>query len=216
MMRANIHGMKLELSSVGGPCTRRNVTSLALIAFACIALGASQTGWCQQQSEHNHRHLYQKQVEALEQQWRQAQLHGDAAAIDRLLADDYIGITANGTLQNKEQTLTRMRARTTIIKQLDLSEVKVSVHGETASVTCRADVQSTQNGVERGGTFRYTRVYQHRAGVWKIVNFEGTRINPGANATGANSGAAESEPTSPTGSTPAAGQSSVPAQPQSH
>lgn len=36
----------------------------------------------------NHRRESQREVEAIEQQLRQAELHGDAATLDRYLADD--------------------------------------------------------------------------------------------------------------------------------
>jgi len=163
----------------------RNTHILLLVLMTFLLLTPLQAGWSQQDHHHghSHRHLYQKQVEELEQQWRVAQLHGDTATIDRLLADDYMGITSNGILQTKDETLARLRSGQLTFKRLDLTEVKVRVHGITAVVTSRADVQSVQNGIERDGVYRYTRVYQLQAGNWKVVNFEATRINPSAQGT---------------------------------
>ncbi len=61
---------------------------------------------------HEKKHAAKQQVEALEEQWRQAQLGGDVATMDKLLSDDYIGITMTGQVNTKAQQLDRMQART--------------------------------------------------------------------------------------------------------
>lgn len=127
---------------------------------------------------HETKHLYRKQVETLEQEWRTAQLSGDTATLSRMMSDDYIGIMPDGTVQTKEETLEHVRTRAMAVKRLDLSEVKAAIHGDTAVVTCKAEVDYTFDGVDTSGTFRYTRVYLRRMGVWSIINFEATRISP--------------------------------------
>ena len=117
-------------------------------------------------------------VEALEQQWRQAQLTGDVAAMDRLLSDDFVGITAFGDVTTKAQQLARVRDRVVLLTRLDLSDIKVKLIGPSAAVvTSRAEVTGTGEGRAITGAFRYTRVYQRLAnGVWKITSFEATRM----------------------------------------
>jgi len=138
---------------------------------------------CQQsvafQGKRGVRHFYQKQVEKLEEQWRQAQLTSDTATMDRLLADDYIGIGRTGIVTTKAQTIERYQKRTVVVKKLDISDMKVAIHGETAVVTAKADVDATDNGAAIHNSFRYTRVYVHTPGVgWKIENSESTRVFP--------------------------------------
>jgi hypothetical protein len=50
-----------------------------------------------------------KKIEALELEWRQAQVTNNVAELDRLLSDDYLGVTANGTLETKADELTKRR-----------------------------------------------------------------------------------------------------------
>ena len=128
-------------------------------------------------------HPHQKRVtkeavEALEEQWRQAQLNGDVAAMDRLLSDDFVGITASGQVTTKAQQLARIRNRVIVLTQLDLSDIKVKLIGPiVAVVTSRAELKGTNDGAPMSGTFRYTRVYQRLAsGTWKITSFESTRV----------------------------------------
>ncbi|WP_254063870.1 nuclear transport factor 2 family protein [Granulicella sp. S190] len=126
---------------------------------------------------HEKKHDAKRQVEALEEQWRQAQLAGDVATMDKLLSDDYIGITMTGQVSTKIQQLDRMRTHKFVLSKLDLGEMQVKLIGSIAIVTSRAEVEGTNEGVAFQGTYRYTRVYQRLpSGVWKITSFEATRV----------------------------------------
>jgi ketosteroid isomerase-like protein len=125
---------------------------------------------------HHPNHELHKEIEALEVQWRQAQLSNDVDAMDRLLADDYIGINANGMIETKSDALASRRAGTLHITSLDLSDLKVRVYGNTAVVTSRADLEGNSGQKSISGRYRYTRVYTRQAGQWKIVSFEASRI----------------------------------------
>lgn len=118
-----------------------------------------------------------QQVEQMEQDWRKAQINGDLASLDHMLADDYVGITMNGEVVTKTQQLDRIRNREVEITRLDLEDVKVKLVGRTAIVTSLADVQGTMDGRAINGKFRYTRVYTRDPdGDWKITNFEATPV----------------------------------------
>jgi len=60
-----------------------------------------------------------------------------------LLADDYMAITAYGTLQTKEQALANLRSGRMHFTSLDVSDRKVRFYGKTALVTSLAEVQGT-------------------------------------------------------------------------
>jgi ketosteroid isomerase-like protein len=118
-------------------------------------------------------------VEKLEDVWRQAQLSGDAATMDKLLSEDYVGINMNGQVVTKMQQLERMRNRQLLLTKIDLDDVKVKLIGTTAIVTSRAEIEGTNEGVSVLGTYRYTRIYSRMPnGEWKITNFEATRVGP--------------------------------------
>jgi ketosteroid isomerase-like protein len=130
------------------------------------------------------KHDAKRQVEALEEQWRQAQLSGDVDTMDKLLSDDYIGISMTGQVNTKAQQLDRMRAHTLVLTKVDLGEMQVKLVGSIAIVTSRAEVEGTSEGGAIKGVFRYTRVYQRLpSGAWKITSFEATRV-PGSGSQG--------------------------------
>jgi len=122
---------------------------------------------------------YKRQVETMEEAWRVAQLSGDADAMDKLLSNDYVGITMTGQVVTKMQQLDRMRNRSMVLTKIVLEDVKVKLIGTTAVVTSLADVEGTNDGEPMHGMYRYTRVYSRLpSGTWKITNFEATRVGP--------------------------------------
>lgn len=122
-------------------------------------------------------HDSKQQVEQLEEQWRIAQLNGDVATMDKLLSDDYIGISLNGQVNTKAQQLERTRTQRIALTRIDLSDMKVKFIGTIAIVTSRADIEGTADSAPIKGVYRYTRVYQRlSSGAWKITSFEATRM----------------------------------------
>ena len=124
-------------------------------------------------------HLKPKQtISSMEQQWRTATLTGDTTQMDKLLADDFVGISWNGQVNTKTSQLNRLRSKDIALTQLDLSDTKVKMVGSSvAIVTSQAAMSGMIDGSEVHGNFRYTRVYQEDPnGTWKVTNFEATRI----------------------------------------
>jgi ketosteroid isomerase-like protein len=162
--------------------------AFVLLIVACAVQFATPLFALRPISNHKNNEVKQ-QVEELEQQWRTAQLAGDVAMMDKLLSDDYIGISMNGQVNTKAQQLARVNSRRVTLTRLDLTEMKVKLIGAIAIVTSRAEVEGTSDGESVKGTYRYTRVYQHLpTGAWKITSFEATRIpQPGSPSSRASS-----------------------------
>ncbi len=149
------------------------------VLITAVVMGWSVPALCANWNQplHEKKHAAKQQVEALEEQWRQAQLVGDVATMDKLLSDDYIGISMTGQVNTKTQQLDRMRMHKVALTRLDLVERQVKLIGSIAIVTSRAEVEGTNDGLPVKGTYRYTRVYQRLpSGVWKITSFEATRV----------------------------------------
>ena len=124
-----------------------------------------------------HRRLAHEQIQALEHQWQTAMLGNDIAAMDKLLSDDYLGITPSGELLTKAQQLERMRTRDLTITTLNVSDVKIKLIGSIAIVNSLAQVDGMSEGKALTGSFRYTRVYQRLpSGAWNVTSFEATHI----------------------------------------
>jgi ketosteroid isomerase-like protein len=148
------------------------ISSLTLLLMVTLCATPLPAGMPRAQ-----RHEVRHEIDHLEDVWRDAILKQNIPAMDALLADDYMAITASGTLQTKEQALANMRAGKLHLTSLDISDRKVRFYGTTALVTSLAEVQGANADGDLSGTFRYTRVYARDArGEWKIVSFEASRI----------------------------------------
>jgi len=157
--------------------TRRFAVLMAVL-FACCGLLQAQQG--QVHRHHPAKRMEKEQIEQLEAQWKQAMLDDDVAAMDKLLSEDYLGVTAAGDLVTKSQQLDRMRNRKVSVTKLDTTEIKFKLIGQIGIVTSLAQIEAESDGRTITGQYRYTRIYQRLPnGSWKITSFEATRV-PGS------------------------------------
>jgi ketosteroid isomerase-like protein len=160
---------------------RRFIPALILISAALITVHsyARQAGPTPPRAAmpRGEKHEVRHEIDHLEDAWRDAVLKHDASAIEGLLADDYMGITAKGTLLTKEQTVANIRAGRVHLTSMEVSDRKVRFYGKTAVVTSLVEVQGANPDGDLSGSLRYTHVYVSDAqGRWKIVSFEASRL----------------------------------------
>lgn len=151
----------------------RTVLGCAMLTVV-LCWAPARTAWAM---PHRDSHGVRKQIEALEDQWRDAELNNNVNEMAKLLADDYIGISANGTVATRSETLDARRAGTVRIQSLDITDLKVRVYGDTAVVTSKAALVGENGQSDISGNYRYTRVYTRRLGRWRIVSFEASRMH---------------------------------------
>ncbi|MBW8869428.1 MAG: nuclear transport factor 2 family protein [Acidobacteriales bacterium] len=145
--------------------------------FVGLTVVVFTSGWSSSAMPRAEKHEGRQRIERLEDAWRNAIVHGNIAAMDGLLGDDYMAITPTGILQSKDQALAALRSGTTKFASLEISDRKIRLYGTTALVTSRAEVKGTGPEGDMSGSYRYTRVYvRDPHGVWKIVSFEASRI----------------------------------------
>ena len=154
-----------------------SATRLSRVPYAVAALlvlASCHPAWGLPHHEKSEIH---KEIEALEHEWQQAVVTNNVGDMDRLLADDYVGISSNGTIENKQQELAQSSAGTVRISRMDITDTRVRVYGDTAVVTSQAQLEGTNGTSDISGHYRYTRVYARRLGQWKIVSFEASRVH---------------------------------------
>jgi len=148
-----------------------------MAAVVLSAVGFAGPAHAQGHAHKEHKRDEKREIEVLEEQWRAAQLTGDVAKMDKLLAEDYFGISIAGQLNDKAQQLERLRSRKFVLTRIDVSDVRIKLLGRVAIVTSLAKIEGTDAGESVGGTYRYTRVYKRYPDAsWKITNFEVTRV----------------------------------------
>ena len=151
---------------------------MLLVVVAAVFVAAVPHASAQVHPHREHKGAERAQIVALEQEWQKAALADDLPAMDKLLSEDYLGITATGEVLTKTQQLDRMRDRKFMLTKLDISDTRIKLIGNIAIVTCLAQVEGTSDDEPLHGAYRYTRIYQRLAGgVWRVTNFEITPAN---------------------------------------
>jgi ketosteroid isomerase-like protein len=154
---------------------RQLPTRMLVVLTATLLVVTLPHAFGQAGDRREHKRTERAQIVALERQWQKAALSDDVSAMDKLLSDDYLGITANGAVLTKSQQLDRMRQLKFTITKLETSELKIKLIGNIAIVTSLAQVEGINGDESLHGAYRYTRVYQRMSGdIWKVTNFEVT------------------------------------------
>lgn len=74
------------------------------------------------------------QLTDLENDWTLANINDDKAALERILADDYVGPTPDGGLQTKAEYI-RTNRRDTRIEKWDFDDLKLNLIGDRATLS---------------------------------------------------------------------------------
>jgi len=99
----------------------------------------------------------------LEHEWTVANINADKKALDRILADDYVGTTDGGT-QGKKQYLHDIQ-RDTSIEKWDFEDLKVDLKGDRAVLT--GIVKFIVGGSEQ--KYNFTDKFVWRDGRWQAT-----------------------------------------------
>src|SRR4051794_17135261 len=82
----------------------------------------------------------EKEVLGAVEAWKQAALKGDAAALTKLFHDDLAYTHSNGMTQTKAQAVAAESSPTGIYKGVDMRDIVVRVHGDTALLEYKLDL----------------------------------------------------------------------------
>ena len=127
-----------------------------MVGLSSIAIGQYKKG------------SVEEQLITLDKAWTFAELKGDKKAAGALIADDYVGTTQRGEVENKEQYLASVAVNGDMVRSDDY---KVRIFGNTAIMTHRATVSGVRNI-----QFRSTHIWMKRGGKWLVVAHHGSRI----------------------------------------
>ncbi len=154
----------------------------AACAVACVCLlGGSVCGaWADKtiKLKKEHRRAESHQIEFMEQQWLHALVNKDTASLEKMMADDFLAISANGTLADKQQYLHHVLSGYNRFTNIDVMDIKVRMQPSSAVVVSQVRVLGSLEGHPVSGVFRYTKVYGRApGGQWRVLNLEATRVS---------------------------------------
>jgi ketosteroid isomerase-like protein len=117
-----------------------------------------------------------EELSTFEQEFNQAVAANDAAAIGRLVADDWVIVDADGTVIDRSRFISAIESGALTHESMESTDLEVRVHGDTAVVTGI----TTSKGQYLGEGFttreRATDVLVRLDGRWLCVFSQLTRV----------------------------------------
>jgi ketosteroid isomerase-like protein len=110
-----------------------------------------------------------EQIRKADQERIQAQIHADAAALDRLYADDFIGIGPSGTVRTKKEVLADFASGSLKFQSIVTDEVRIRVYGDAAVETGLSTMKGQDADKVVPEENRFTRVWIKQGGRWRLV-----------------------------------------------
>lgn len=108
-------------------------------------------------------------IRQLDHERIQAQIGADRAALERIYADDFIGIGPSGTVRTKSQVLSDFTSGNLKFQSITTDDVQVRVYGNTAVETGRSTMIGQDNNKPVPVDNRFTRVWVKQQGRWRLV-----------------------------------------------
>jgi ketosteroid isomerase-like protein len=105
-----------------------------------------------------------------------AQAHNDIPILDRLVADDFVLVNSNGTIENKRQYLADFNFPGFKINPYVLEQRIEKVWGDAAMVGGLLHLRWTQDGKRQSRTLRIAYVWARHGGRWRTTYAQVTRV----------------------------------------
>jgi uncharacterized protein (TIGR02246 family) len=140
---------------------RRHSTCATAILAACCALPVGAAAQADDAAA----------VAALDTEYQAAVKRNDAKTMARILLDDFVLVTGNGTVYTKKDLLQQAEQRTTLYEQQDeeAGTQKVRVWGDTAVVTAKLWLKGTRDGKPFDRKLWFSDTYVRTKAGWRYA-----------------------------------------------
>src|SRR5580765_7164560 len=143
----------------------RRILAIALVVFSAAAIASGQ----EQAAIRDQRSIVEQVIRKLDNERIQAQIHADAAVLERIYADDFIGVGPSGTVRTKPQVISDFTSGDLRFQSITTDDVRVRVYGCAAVQTGRSTMDGQDKGKAVPHDTRFTRVWVRQHGRWRLV-----------------------------------------------
>ena len=109
-----------------------------------------------------------REVGRLNDEWVRALEARDVAALDRIMADDFV-FTHPMEGDGKGQFIADVQSGDVRVEHMGREQVVVHVFGDAAVLSCRDTARWRYKGRDFTGVYKTLHVYSRRAGRWQLV-----------------------------------------------
>ncbi len=110
----------------------------------------------------------EQQLRQMNDEWVKALVRGDAATLDRIMADDFV-FTYPLEGDDKTQFITDVVSGDLNVEYLNRENVSVRIWGNTAVLTGLDSAKWFYQGREFSGQYKIVHVYANRDDEWRLV-----------------------------------------------
>jgi uncharacterized protein (TIGR02246 family) len=108
-------------------------------------------------------------IRQLDNERIQAQIGADAVTLDRIYANDFIGVGPSGTVRTKAQVISDFTSGSLKFQSITTDEVQVRVYENAAVETGLSTMVGQDKGKAVPRDTRFTRVWIKQQGRWRLV-----------------------------------------------
>lgn len=141
--------------------------------FATIVLLALATGCASPPAD---RDTIVALLTAQADRWDRAIVAKDRAAIEANMADDFRQIDGAGDVETRDSFVRGLLDPALRIDPYTVEEFEVRLYGDTALLSGRTRMTGTYDGKAFRTHYRYIDIYVRRAGAWKIVSVQISKL----------------------------------------
>jgi hypothetical protein len=145
------------------------IISILTIAVSALSHGQASNGANDKMSK------AEREVRQVLEEWLDALRRGDVAALERIVADDYMITVSDGRVLNREQDLSPLKEGVKF-ESATVQDVRVRVFKETAIVTGEGIFKVRVKDKNYDIRERFTDIYVKRKGRWQPVASHSTAL----------------------------------------
>ncbi|MFL6594757.1 MAG: DUF4440 domain-containing protein [Chthoniobacterales bacterium] len=110
-------------------------------------------------------------IKGLEREWEKGISKHDPSVIERVVADDFVGVSSSGRIGDKGTLLAEAKRDKNTYKTADAHQMRVRTYGEHVAVVLGMTKESgtTASGQSFDHTYRFTDTWMERGGKWQCV-----------------------------------------------
>jgi len=143
----------------------RSTLVIFVLAITLMSLALGQ----EESAGRNQKNSVEQAIRKLDDERIQAQIGADAVALDRIYADDFIGVGPSGTVRTKPQVISDFTSGTLKFQSITTDDVQVRVYENTAVETGLSTMVGKDKGKAVPRETRFTRVWIKQQGSWQLV-----------------------------------------------
>jgi ketosteroid isomerase-like protein len=117
------------------------------------------------------------ELKTIEQQWLDAYMKSDAAAIKAIEADDYVIVESDGAVTTRAEDVKSVTDKKFVMKTATMSDFKCRMMGDNAAcVTTMLKMSGSDEGKEFSGDYRAIDCFEKKGGKWQATYSQLTKV----------------------------------------